>query len=169
MKTRLFPGGRLDWDSEGLLLLTNDGDFSNEVMHPRKGIAKTYLVKVDGQPTAAHLQKLLDGVTIIGGKVKALRVERQNKGSSKYDWIKISISEGKNRQVRRMFEKIGFDVTKLKRISIGQLKLGTLKKGEYRQLTALEMEKIFKPSKTLSSTSSSRSTSKKSPRRRKKR
>ena len=83
-------------------------------------------------------------MTIVGGRVKALHVERHKKGSSKYDWIKIVITEGKNRQVRKMFQKIGYDVTKLKRVSIGELKLGTLKKGEYQPLSNSQLLKIFK-------------------------
>src|SRR5262245_10275722 len=116
LPVRVFPVGRLDWDTEGLLLLTNDGDFAQKVMHPREEIPKTYLAKLDGQPTEKDLQKLLNGVTIPGGHVKAWHVERAKVGDSKqYDWIKIIIGEGKNRQVRFMFQKIGFDVKKLRR------------------------------------------------------
>ncbi len=144
-KHRLFPVGRLDWDSEGLLILTNDGEFSQEVTHPSREIPKTYLVKLDGQPTEAQLQKLIRGVSIIGGRVRAQKIEKIRKkgGSSQYDWIKIVITEGKNRQVRKMFEKIGYDVKKLRRIGIGELKLGTLKKGEYRILHPLESKLAF--------------------------
>ncbi|MCB0341372.1 MAG: rRNA pseudouridine synthase [Bdellovibrionales bacterium] len=94
-KERLYPVGRLDWDSEGLLLMTNDGDFAQEVAHPKKEIPKTYLVKVEGNPTDNQLDRLKRGVTIIGGKVKALHVERIRrtvKGSGKYQWVKLVIS-----------------------------------------------------------------------------
>ena len=145
LPTRVFPVGRLDWDTEGLLLLTNDGDFSQRVTHPREEIPKTYLAKLDGQPTPVHLQKLLTGVTIPGGRVKALHVERVKIGESKqYDWVKIVIAEGKNRQIRFMFQKIGFDVKKLRRVAIGQLTLGTLQKGEYAFLDTLGVSRIFK-------------------------
>ncbi len=143
---RLFPVGRLDWDSEGLLLMTNDGDFSQKVTHPKEKIPKTYLVKVDGQPTPDHLNKLLNGVSIIGGRVKAQEIEkiRSKKKSSKYDWIRITITEGKYRQIRQMFAKIGFDVMKLQRVSIGELRLGNLNRGEFVFLTPLSIQKIFR-------------------------
>lgn len=145
LPVRVFPVGRLDWDTEGLLLLTNDGDFAQKVMHPREEIPKTYLAKLNGQPSEQQLRKLLNGVTIPGGRVKALFVERAKLGdSSQYDWVKIVISEGKNRQVRHMFAKIGFDVKKLKRVAIGQLTLGKLQKGEYAFLDASTLRRVFK-------------------------
>jgi 23S rRNA pseudouridine2605 synthase len=145
LPVRVFPVGRLDWDTEGLLLLTNDGDFSQRVMHPREQIPKTYLAKLDGQPSDLQLQKLLRGVTIPGGRVKALHVERVRIGDSKqYDWIKIVIGEGKNRQVRHMFNKIGFDVKKLKRVAIGLLTLGSLQKGEHAFMDRGALAKIFR-------------------------
>jgi 23S rRNA pseudouridine2605 synthase len=143
VKQRVFPVGRLDWDTEGLLLLTNDGDFAQSVSHPSNDIPKTYLAKLDGQPTDAQLSKLLKGVSIVGGKMKALAVERVRKGSDKYDWIKIAVTEGKNRQVRRMFERIGFDVKKLKRVAIGALPLGRIPKGNHAYLNDLGLQKVF--------------------------
>ncbi|MCX7977384.1 MAG: rRNA pseudouridine synthase [Bdellovibrionaceae bacterium] len=147
LNVRLFPVGRLDWDSEGLLLLTNDGDFANKVTHPREEVTKTYLVKLNGQPRPEQIEKLRRGVTIIGGRVAAKYIERVRRrdGSSQYDWYKIVITEGKNRQVRQMFAKIGFDVQKLQRIAIGRLKLGSLPKGQLRQLHPEELHKIFQP------------------------
>lgn len=144
---RVFPVGRLDWDSEGLLLLTNDGDFANKVMHPKAEVTKTYLVKLDGQPEQKHIDKLLKGVSIIGGKVAAKHVEKikRQEGSDKYDWYKIVITEGKNRQIRQMFEKIGFDVMKLQRVSIGRLKLGNLERGELAYVNEAMLSKIFQP------------------------
>lgn len=150
LPVRVFPVGRLDWDTEGLLLLTNDGDFSQKVMHPREEIPKTYLVKLDGRPTDEKLAKLTKGVTIPGGKVAAKLVERVKVGDSKtYDWIKIIITEGKNRQVRFMFQKIGYDVKKLKRVAIGQLTLGSLRKGEYAFLDKSGIDRVFKQSKAI--------------------
>jgi 23S rRNA pseudouridine2605 synthase len=144
LPVRVFPVGRLDWDTEGMILLTNDGEFAQKVNHPSKEILKTYLVKVDGHPSDDQLNRLRTGVSILGGRVTAKAVERLRRGADQYDWIKISISEGKNRQVRRMFEKIGFDVLKLQRIAIGYLRMPSgLKRGEYVFLTEKGLEKIF--------------------------
>ena len=142
---RVFPVGRLDWDSEGLLLLTNDGDYAQKVSHPDSEVTKTYLVKVDGQPKDEHLEKLRRGVSIIGGKVAAKHVEKVKRGSDKYDWIKIVITEGKNRQIRLMFEKIGFDVLKLQRVAIGRLRLGNLDRGELVYLNEVAADRVFMP------------------------
>jgi len=143
--TRVFPIGRLDWDSEGLLLLTNDGDFANRVTHPKAEVTKTYLVKVDGKPTEDKIQKLLNGVTIEGGKVAAKFVEKVKRGRDQYEWLKIVITEGKNRQIRQMFEKIGFDVLKLQRVAIGRLRIGNLNKGELVYLNDVAAERVFMP------------------------
>lgn len=142
---RVFPVGRLDWDSEGLLLFTNDGEFANKVMQPKNDITKTYLVKVDGQPEDKHLNRLRMGVSIPGGRVRAVHIEKisRKEGSKQYNWIKIVINEGKNRQIRYMFEKIGFDVLKLQRIAIGQLKLGHLERGEITYLDETDLKKVF--------------------------
>src|SRR5262249_19581342 len=106
---------------------------------------KTYLAKLDGKPSPAQLEKLLRGVTIPGGRVAALFVEAAKVGDSdKYGWVKIVIGEGKNRQVRYMFEKIGFDVKKLKRVAIGQLTLGNLQRGEYAFLDEGSLARIFR-------------------------
>ncbi len=143
IEERVFPVGRLDWDSEGLLLLTNDGDFSQKVAHPSQKIAKTYMVKVSGNLTEQKLEKLRTGVTIPGGRVKALVASTIPQKKSKYHWVKIVIEEGKNRQIRYMMEKIGCDVIKLQRTAIGMLKLGGLKKGQVKGLSESELEKIF--------------------------
>ncbi len=142
---RVFPVGRLDWDSEGLLLLTNDGDYANKVMQPNSVITKTYLVKLDGQPKDEHLNKLKAGVTIVGGKVAAKSVERIKRGGDQYAWIKIVITEGKNRQIRQMFEKIGYDVLKLQRVAIGCLRIGNLERGEMVFLNEVAADRVFKP------------------------
>jgi 23S rRNA pseudouridine2605 synthase len=144
LPVRVFPVGRLDWDTEGLLLLTNDGEFSQKVMHPREQIPKTYLAKLNGKPTQHHFTKLLNGVTIPGGKGKALFVEPIRMADSERDWVKIIIGEGKNRQIKYMFQKIGFDVKKLKRVAIGQLSLGHLEKGEYAFLDQGGINQIFR-------------------------
>lgn len=146
LPVRVFPVGRLDWDTEGLLLLTNDGDFAQQVSHPRAAIPKTYLAKLNGEPPRDKLDKLLRGVTIPGGRASALHVEKVQVGDSdKYTWVKIVITEGRNRQVRKMFEKIGFDVKKLKRIAIGRLEIGPLKKGSYLFLGPKGVEEALAP------------------------
>lgn len=145
LPVRLFPVGRLDWDSEGLLILTNDGDYANRIMHPKEEITKTYLVKIDGIPREEQIQKLLRGVTIVGGKVAARSVEKIKRGKEQYAWLKIVITEGKNRQIRQMFEKIGFDVLKLQRVAIGRLRLGNLDRGEMVFLNDVAAERVFLP------------------------
>jgi 23S rRNA pseudouridine2605 synthase len=144
---RVFPVGRLDWDSEGMLLLTNDGEFANKVTHPKAEVTKTYMVKVDGQPTKEEIQKLVRGVSIIGGKVAAKHIEKikRQEGSDKYDWYKMVITEGKNRQIRQMFEKIGYDVMKLQRVAIGRLRIGAVERGELVFLNDAAVERVFLP------------------------
>lgn len=140
---RVFPVGRLDWDSEGLLLLTNDGDYANRIAHPTADVTKTYLVKIDGKPSEEQIQKLLKGVTIVGGKVTAKSVEKVKRGRELYAWLKIVITEGKNRQIRQMFEKIGFDVLKLQRVAIGRLRIGNLQRGELVYLNKVAADRVF--------------------------
>ncbi len=144
---RVFPVGRLDWDSEGMILLTNDGEFANKITHPKSEVTKTYLVKVNGQPKQEQLDKLLKGVSIIGGKVAAKHLERikRKEGSEQYDWFKMIITEGKNRQIRQMFEKIGFDVMKLQRVAIGRLRMGHLERGELVFVDESALEMVFLP------------------------
>ncbi len=141
--TRVFPVGRLDWETEGLLLVTNDGDFSQKVTHPKNEIPKTYLVKLDGQPKQEELQVLCRGVSIPGGKVSALHISRWYRGSRTKQWMKIIIGEGKNRQIRHMFSKIGYDVIKLQRIAIGKLTLPNIQRGKYKVLTERDLKKVF--------------------------
>jgi 23S rRNA pseudouridine2605 synthase len=141
VKERVFPVGRLDYDSEGLLLLTNDGDFANGIMHPSRAIPKTYLVKVKGLVEEDKLQKLRQGVTLEDGATmpaKARRIRRTENNS----WVEITIYEGKNRQVRRMLEKVGHPVQKLTRLAIDGLKLGNLKAGGIRPLTLEELRTV---------------------------
>ncbi|WP_413559931.1 pseudouridine synthase [Bdellovibrio sp. HCB209] len=145
--SRVFPVGRLDWDSEGMILLTNDGDYANKVAHPKEEVTKTYLVKLDGKPEPRHLQKLKDGVSIVGGKVSARHIEKIKKSgdnkSEKYEWYKIVITEGKNRQIRQMFAKIGFDVMRLQRVAIGRLRMGAMKAGELMFINDVAANRVF--------------------------
>lgn len=152
LPARVFPIGRLDWDSEGLLLLTNDGEFAQKVMHPKTEVTKTYHVKLEGQPQPYQIKKLLTGVSIPGGRVKAKHVEKLKpikaagkKTSDKNDWYKIVITEGKNHQVREMFKKIGFDVIKLHRVAIGKLRIGQLGRGEMVFLNEAATQRVFLP------------------------
>ncbi len=141
--TRLFPVGRLDWDSEGLIVMTNDGEFGNQILHPKHEVTKTYMVKIKGQPTDSEFERLKRGISIEGGRVSALDITRMDRGSDQYDWIKIVITEGKNRQIHKMFEKIGYDVLKIQRVAIGALTLGSLERGDYREISRKQAEKVF--------------------------
>jgi 23S rRNA pseudouridine2605 synthase len=148
-KLRLFPVGRLDWDAEGLLIITNDGEFAQKVIHPDEQVSKTYHVKLDGLPTDMQLEKLRRGVSIVGGKVAALHIKRlANKSTDKKGWVEVVIDEGKNHQVKQMFAKIGFDVVKLRRVAIGEFRIGSLQSGEFRELTFEQIHKIFKRRKS---------------------
>jgi 23S rRNA pseudouridine2605 synthase len=146
-KFRLFPVGRLDWDSEGLIFITNDGEFAQRVIHPHEHVPKTYHVKLNGIPNDIHLDKLKKGVSIVGGKVAALHIRRMQKSTDTKGWIEITIGEGKNHQIRLMFAKIGFDVIKLRRVAIGEFKLGSLEPGKHKELTHEDLSKIFKKRK----------------------
>jgi len=140
-KQRLFPIGRLDYHSEGIILLTNDGELCHMLQHPRYGIKKVYLVKVKGKPSESALDRLRRGIFIDGRKTAPAKVKRlERKGI--HTWLEISIHEGRNRQIRRMCQAIGHPVLKLKRIRFGPLDLGGLKAGEFRVLKAYEIEKL---------------------------
>lgn len=135
---RVFPVGRLDYETEGLLILTNDGDLAFRLTHPATEIPKTYMAKIEGTLTEKDLNPIRSGVELDGvltKKCKAHIVET-NKAYTK---VHITITEGRNRQVRRMFEAIGRNVEFLKRVSIGQLKLTGLDRGEIRPLSELEV------------------------------
>ncbi len=140
---KVFPVGRLDFDSEGLLLLTNDGDFANAVMHPSRQIPKTYLVKVKGEMEEEKLGRLRHGVKLEDGMTSPAGVRKMRK-SENNSWIEMTIYEGRKRQIRRMIEKVGHLVLKLKRVSINGLGLNDLKPGEMRLLTQDELRTIKK-------------------------
>jgi len=139
---RLFPVGRLDYDSEGLLLMTNDGGFAQKIQHPRYGVPKRYRVRIEGHLTTEELQRLKKGVRFEDGffQPRDLRIEKHNDKSL---WISLSISEGKNRMIRRGFAALRHDVERLVRISIGDVQLGNLKRGMYRHLTKKEIESLL--------------------------
>ncbi len=138
---RVYTVGRLDADSEGLLLLTNDGELANRLMHPRYGVEKAYLVMVAGNPAPDDLKKLLEGVYLSEGHVKARQVKRlKRQGNS--TWMRIVLSEGKNREIRRMLAKLDHKVLRLKRIEIGPLELGNLTPGKSRPLSVHELKSV---------------------------
>lgn len=139
IEERVFPVGRLDYNTSGLLILTNDGDFSQKVSHPGKGIGKTYRAKVQGYVSRERLAKLRKGVDIGGYITSPAKVE-VFKELPKQTVVDITIYEGKNRQVRKMFKAVGNPVVSLERLSIGAVKLGRLATGSYRKLTRKEIE-----------------------------
>ncbi len=141
VKYRVFPVGRLDYDSEGLLIMTNDGNFAHSILHPSKKIPKSYLVKVKGEPDEAALRGLRQGIRLEDGvtapaSLKKIRVTANN------TWLEVTIREGRRRQIRRMLEQTGHPVLKLKRIRIDGIGLGNLKPGEYRYLRPQEVSRM---------------------------
>ena len=141
-KERIFPIGRLDYDTEGLLLLTNDGEIFNKVIHPRTEVYKTYLVEARGNINMTTLNKLKRGVMLddkmtLPAKAKILLADER------HTELHFAIKEGRNRQVRRMFELVGHPVINLKRIMLGELNLDGLEVGEYRPLTKKEINYLY--------------------------
>lgn len=142
---RIYPVGRLDYDTTGALLLTNDGDFANILMHPKHEVAKVYVAKVKGIIKGEQINRLKDGVEIEPGIiVKGERVKlKKTDSKSNTSMVQITITEGKNHQVKKMFEAVGFEVVKLKREKIAFFDLKDLQSGEYRKLTPKEVSKVF--------------------------
>ncbi len=141
VKVRVYPVGRLDYDTEGLLLLTNDGDFAHLVTHPRHELPKTYLVKIKGVLEDRDVEALERGVFLKDGRTAPARVRRLRKEEAN-SWIEITIHEGRKRQVRRMIDHTGRSVIKLKRTKVGSLEMGDLALGAYRHLTADEVKAL---------------------------
>jgi 23S rRNA pseudouridine2605 synthase len=138
---RVYTVGRLDEDSEGLLLLTNDGDLAQQLMHPRFGIEKTYEVLVAGSPSPEQLRQLTTGIWLAEGRVKARFVKRfKRQGDS--TWLKIVLAEGKNREIRRMLARQHHKVMRLRRVAIGPIRLDRLPKGKSRKLALAEIESL---------------------------
>ena len=141
---RIYPVGRLDYDTTGILLLTNDGELANLIMHPKNKIDKVYIAKVNGLVTKEIALKLSNGVLIDGKKTSKARVKVK-----KYDKktgtsvLELTIHEGRNHQVKKMFEAVGFEVLKLKREKIAFLDLTGLKSGSYRKLSIKEVKKLY--------------------------
>jgi len=138
VRARVYPVGRLDYDSEGLLLLTNDGDMVQKLLHPRFEVPKTYEVKVKGILTDEEIREISKGVVLSDGRTLPCRIRKIQK-TEKNSWLEMTIHEGRNRQIRRMLEKIDHPVLKLKRIRMATLELAGLPIGRYRYLTAQEI------------------------------
>jgi pseudouridine synthase len=143
VKRKVYPVGRLDIDTEGLLLLTNDGDLAYLLSHPRYSVPRTYLAKVSGVPEERDLNRLKRGVNLEDGKAKAVSVSILRL-SEKNSWIRIVVTEGRNHLVKRMLFAMGHSVLKLKRIEFGPLRLGTLSPGQFRYLTPEELSRLKK-------------------------
>ncbi|MEX1112990.1 MAG: pseudouridine synthase [Patescibacteria group bacterium] len=138
---RVYPVGRLDADSSGLMLLTNDGELANRLMHPRHGVPKTYRAVVEGAVSDRALERLSRGVRLRDGKTQPAVVRRLGRAAGGTR-LEIVIKEGRNRQVRRMCEAVGHPVTKLTRVKFGPLVLGRLRKGQCRPLTSAEQKRL---------------------------
>lgn len=134
---RVYPVGRLDYETEGLLLLTDDGELAHALMHPSRGVEKTYLVKVKGEPDEEVRRKLSRGVRIDGRNTLPARVELRRSGTN--SWLEVSVREGRKHLIRLMFASVGHPVLKLRRIRFGGVELGTLPPGRYRALTKAEI------------------------------
>ncbi|MBI4697779.1 MAG: rRNA pseudouridine synthase [Nitrospirae bacterium] len=143
VKVKVFPVGRLDYDSEGLLLLTNDGELTNAVLHPKGKIPKTYLVKVEGVFEDKDIQKFEKGIKLEDGLTAPAKIKKIKKTEAN-SWVEITIYEGRKRQIRRMCEKLGHSVMRLIRTKIDGLELGDLKPGEHRRLTLEEIKRLKK-------------------------
>jgi 23S rRNA pseudouridine2605 synthase len=144
VKARVYPVGRLDYASEGLLLLTNDGAFANHLMKAASHVPKTYMVKVSGVPTADGLSRLREGIYIASDKerrVKTAPAKINVIRASANPWYEVTLIEGKNRQIRRMFEAIGHHVEKIKRVRYGPLELD-VHPGKFRKLAPPEVTKL---------------------------
>ncbi|MGL5087751.1 MAG: pseudouridine synthase [Clostridium sp.] len=152
VQERIYPIGRLDYDSSGLLLLTNDGDIYNKIIHPRVELDKKYIAVCDGAFTESDIAKFKTGINIEGyvtapAEIRIISVDasrdKRFSNDAKISTVEITIHEGKNRQVRKMCEALNVPVLTLKRVSVGELELGYLKRGEFRELTENELKYIM--------------------------
>ena len=140
---RVYNVGRLDQSSEGLILVTNDGDLANKLTHPRYGIAKKYLVQVQGLPTAEKLRSLVKGVYLAEGKARVSNIKFKKRAKDTA-WLEIVLEEGRNREIRRLLARVGHKVIRLRRVAIGPLKLGEIPLGAHRALSAQEVRELKK-------------------------
>lgn len=145
VKERIFPVGRLDYDTTGVLILTNDGEFANALMHPSKHIPKTYRVTIQGLLTDNEAQQLRKGIELEDGKTlpASVHIEKRNMNKEKTILL-ITIFEGRNHEIKRMMEYFGYEVIRLNRIQYGTLTVGSLRQGEYRRLRNFEVKELLK-------------------------
>lgn len=141
VRVRVFPVGRLDFDSEGLVLLTNDGELAQLLLHPRHHVPKTYLIKVKGMLDGEDIQSLEKGVMLVDGRTGPAVVKKVGKATEN-SWLEVTIYEGRKHQVKRMLEAVGHPVLKLKRVRFGPIALGDLPTGQYRYLTDREANAV---------------------------
>lgn len=145
VKTRLFPVGRLDYNTQGMILLTNDGEFANYMMHPKNEMTKTYRIKTKHPLTEKQISMIEHGVDVgefVTGQAAVTNLGQDDSG--KY-YTLITIHEGKNREIRRIFEKFGLQILELTRVKIGSYELGDLPIGKYKKLNKNDLDKIMKP------------------------
>jgi len=140
---RVFPVGRLDRDTEGLLLLTNDGDLAHRLAHPRHGVEKEYLAEVDGSPTPARIGKLRRGVELDDGIAKAVDARSVGRAGGRFA-VRVVMTEGRKREVRRMLEAVGLPVRRLIRTRVGPVRLARMKAGELRDLSHDEVRDLYR-------------------------
>lgn len=140
---RVFPVGRLDRDTEGLLLLTNDGDLAHRLAHPRHGVEKEYLAEVDGSPTPARIGRLRRGVELDDGIAKAVDARSVGRAGGRFA-VRVVMTEGRKREVRRMLEAVGLPVRRLIRTRVGPVRLGRMKAGELRDLSHDEVRDLYR-------------------------
>lgn len=143
IRVRVFPVGRLDWDAEGLLLLTNDGELANKVMHPRTHLPKVYRIKVKGYPSEEKLQRIQKGMVLDRIRTLPAKVSVEQKGDTN-TWLRVTLVEGRQHQIKIMFDRIGHPVRHIRRIAIGPLTLSHVRTGEIRRLTPVELQRLKK-------------------------
>jgi pseudouridine synthase len=139
--THLSPAGRLDYNSEGLIFLSNDGELVNKIIHPKYHLPKYYEVKIQGIPTKEDILKIEGGIYIEDKKTMPIKAKIM-KQTDKNSWLSLKLYEGRNRIIRKIFDKLGYNVLKLKRTQIANLKIGALRAGDCRQLTTREIEQL---------------------------
>jgi len=138
----LYPVGRLDYDTEGLIFLTNDGEFALRLTHPRYGMRKIYEATVEGRIESQQLGKLMEGIRDEGELLKARRARVVSSNNTR-SVVEVELTEGKNREIRRMFQALGYEVSRLTRTQIGRIKLGELRSGKWRTLTEPEIKSLL--------------------------
>jgi len=151
VRERIYPVGRLDYHSEGLLILTNDGELAARVAHPRHGVVREYMVKIRGELDDDQYRKLMAGTSIDGCHVKPRRAQRASKGrSGKMTWWRVEVTEGRTHEIRELFFRAGHHVQRLRRTAVGPLRDDSLKPGEFRTITESEINALRRVTSTKS-------------------